>query len=217
MTELARLRSEPDWGQGGRQLSCRAGGNRAKGIRRRAKRSSPLPRKGLAASRPGATSAAASGRGLAGQLHRHRPRHRSQATHLFGLIRRIAAPSSQRVRYDAWKQVVRHNAVNGTLEGREMTWRQEAASIIANATRRLPYDTPLTARKRLVDAARRHGWISRSGSDTAVTSERRTREASVSRRLRLLVPVRHPGDLQHLQAAAMIELAVRLMPSKPRL
>lgn len=35
-----------------------------------------------------------------------------------------------------------------------MTWRQQAAEIIADATRGLPHDAPLQERKRVVDAAR---------------------------------------------------------------
>ncbi len=38
-----------------------------------------------------------------------------------------------------------------------MTWRQEAAAIIAQATRNLPADAPLHERKRVVDAAK-PGW-----------------------------------------------------------
>lgn len=37
-----------------------------------------------------------------------------------------------------------------------MTWRQRAASIIAEATRDLPDDTPLPHRIKIVDAARPH-------------------------------------------------------------
>ena len=37
-----------------------------------------------------------------------------------------------------------------------MTWRQEAAAIIAEATRHLPPDTPLAERMRVVDSARPH-------------------------------------------------------------
>ncbi|QEW26693.1 hypothetical protein [Roseovarius indicus] len=37
-----------------------------------------------------------------------------------------------------------------------MTWREEAAKIIADATRDLPEDTPLKERMKVVDAARPH-------------------------------------------------------------
>lgn len=37
-----------------------------------------------------------------------------------------------------------------------MTWRQQAAEIIAEATRTLPDDTPLPSRIETVDAARPH-------------------------------------------------------------
>lgn len=37
-----------------------------------------------------------------------------------------------------------------------MTWREEAAAIIADAVRDLSADAPLCERKRLVDAARPH-------------------------------------------------------------
>lgn len=37
-----------------------------------------------------------------------------------------------------------------------MTWREEAAEIIARAARDIPDDAPLNERKRVVDAARPH-------------------------------------------------------------
>lgn len=39
---------------------------------------------------------------------------------------------------------------------RSMTWREEAAAIIAEATRGLPADMPLNERMKVVDAARPH-------------------------------------------------------------
>lgn len=39
-----------------------------------------------------------------------------------------------------------------------MTWRQEAAAIIAQATRGLPADAPLSERKRIVDEACPYSW-----------------------------------------------------------
>lgn len=53
-----------------------------------------------------------------------------------------------------------------------MTWRQEAASIIATAVKDLPEDTPLTERKRIVDAAR-PGWVYMSWPKKAWQAARR--------------------------------------------
>ncbi len=54
-----------------------------------------------------------------------------------------------------------------------MTWRQEAAAIIADATRDLPPDTPLADRQRAVDAARPHGWAYASWPQKAWQAARR--------------------------------------------
>lgn len=54
-----------------------------------------------------------------------------------------------------------------------MTWRQEAAAIIAQATRDLPADTPLNERKRIVDAAKPSSWSCVSWPQKAWQAARR--------------------------------------------
>ncbi|WP_265499491.1 hypothetical protein [Paracoccus beibuensis] len=39
-----------------------------------------------------------------------------------------------------------------------MMWRQEATEIVANATRRLPDDTPLPERKKVINDACPSSW-----------------------------------------------------------
>ena len=53
------------------------------------------------------------------------------------------------------------------------TWRQEAALIIAHATRDLPADAPLHERKRVVEAARPTGWMCASWPKKAWQAARR--------------------------------------------
>jgi len=54
-----------------------------------------------------------------------------------------------------------------------MTWREEAAAIIADATRALPDDTPLRDRMKAVDAARPDGWMHMSWPQKAWQAARR--------------------------------------------
>ncbi|WP_422073836.1 hypothetical protein [Tranquillimonas rosea] len=54
-----------------------------------------------------------------------------------------------------------------------MTWRQEAAKIIAEATRDLPEDATLAERKRVVDAACPPGWRTASWPQKAWQAARR--------------------------------------------
>lgn len=54
-----------------------------------------------------------------------------------------------------------------------MTWRQEAASIIDDAVKGLPEDTPLVERKRVVDAACPSSWRMMSWPQKAWQAARR--------------------------------------------
>lgn len=54
-----------------------------------------------------------------------------------------------------------------------MTWRQEAAAIIADATRDLPADAPLKERKRAVDDAFPWSWHGTSWPRKAWQAARR--------------------------------------------
>lgn len=54
-----------------------------------------------------------------------------------------------------------------------MTWREEAAAIIAEATRDLPADTPLSERKRVIAAACPSHWRMMSWPQKAWQAERR--------------------------------------------
>lgn len=55
----------------------------------------------------------------------------------------------------------------------DITWRQEAAHIIAHAVRGLPDDAPLHERQRVVDAARPAGWMHMSWPRKAWQAARR--------------------------------------------
>ena len=54
-----------------------------------------------------------------------------------------------------------------------MTWREDAARIIAEATRDLPPETPLCDRQRAVDQARPSGWNAASWPQKAWQAARR--------------------------------------------
>lgn len=54
-----------------------------------------------------------------------------------------------------------------------MTWKAEAASIIAGAVKDLPADATLAQRQRVVDAARPSGWMYMSWPQKAWQAARR--------------------------------------------